>query len=982
MFSASLGQDGVVIRVYGEMATVRFPSGDRTVPIASLASRVVDPLEMLAAGQFDDQPEWFDIRLRAARIQAAYGSDNLSGLVNSRVVLRPHQIFVAHRILEKPRPSIIIADEVGLGKTIEAGLVLKELLARKAIKRILVIVPPNLLNQWQTELRVKFNELFEIIDTGRLKNERQLQPEQNPWRRFPKALLSSHLARSEELRGDLADADWDLVIVDEAHHVRRKLEGASVETTQLYRTIDILKDKVFGVLLLTATPMQLHHFELFGLVEIVEPGLYQGFADFNDDLAATLGLKAAVRVLQNWPETTPDEQRDAEQTLGSHGIRADLRSATGRESAIEQILRDSRLTQSIVRNRKRTVGGFTRRRAMRLPVTLTREEHQVHDRVEQYLQRGFAAADTKRDRLFGFELVTYQRLMASSARALRAALIRRKQRLILQQQAALLMTDDEDERLDGSNTLIYATSREEVQAIDDLVDELGQLRESKAAKLNALVQQILTGNPDEKVLVFTQYYATQDLLVELLAAQFRVVQFRGSMGRWEKDDAVRQFKEQAQVMVSTEAGGEGRNFQFCHIVVNYDLHWNPMRIEQRIGRLDRYGQKSEVHIYNIVAHGTIEDRLVDVLENRLNLFESTVGALELVLGEVEDDLRNAVLKARGDVGEAVRIFERDLDLRLKDAQLVEEKSADFVIEIGSFQRETADRLTKELSEGRVRTDLELLVLRILSLFPTAQAIPEGDEAWRIRTPPALAATLGRPFDSDYHGTFAAALAVENESLDFFGFGHPLVDMCLDYASREAAAGSTGCRALDRSVLPVPAVELHFRVEFSGVRKRSEVQSIVLSLDGQRLAGAEAQLALARPIPVNIDRPALALLEDLRTTAMQHLRKYVEGERPGVEAVNRKRAEEEASRARRIHAYNCRRLDERRSQMLEQIGRIEEEASPESRRILPALRGRIEALRREQQSVDEELGRQLANLERLQSVSESFQLLSAGLLCPA
>src|SRR5438094_10417257 len=131
------------------MATVRFPSGERTVPLDSLAPELVDPLEMLAAGRFAEQAEWFDIRLRAARIQAAYGSDNLSGLVNSRVVLRPHQIFLAHRVLEKTRPSMILADEVGLGKTVEAGLVLKELLARKSTARILTIVPPSLHNPWR-----------------------------------------------------------------------------------------------------------------------------------------------------------------------------------------------------------------------------------------------------------------------------------------------------------------------------------------------------------------------------------------------------------------------------------------------------------------------------------------------------------------------------------------------------------------------------------------------------------------------------------------------------------------------------------------------------------------------------------------------------------------------------------------------------------------------------------------------------------------
>jgi ERCC4-related helicase len=871
---------------------------------------------------------------------------------------------------------------VGLGKTVEAGLVLKELLARQSISRTLVIVPPNLLNQWQTELRVKFNELFEIVDSSLLRSTRQLHPDKNPWLRFSRALTSSHFVRSEDVRAELVDAGWDLIIVDEAHHVRRKLEGGSAEPTLLYRTVEALKDSdsTFGVLLLTATPMQLHHFELFSLVELVEPGLYQDHEDFENELVATQDFKAAARTLQSWSDSSDVERRRAASVLNGQGINFNLNVAVGREDAIDKLLASTRLTQSIVRNRKRTVGGFTKRRARRLPVDLTPDEHQIHALVERYLRKGFAAAEQQKDRLFGFELVSYQRLMASSSRALRYALEKRRAGLKDEQEENTQL-GDEDERSEGSRTLALATLQDELDAIEELIDRLANVPESKAQHLATLVRQILARDPSEKVLVFTQYYGTQDLITELLAKEFSLVQFRGTMSRWEKDEAVARFRESAQVMVSTEAGGEGRNFQFCHIIVNYDLHWNPMRIEQRIGRLDRYGQRRDVHIYNIVARGTIEDHLIDIFENRLHLFEAAVGALELILGEVEEDLKKALLKASGDIDQAAEMFIRDVDLRLRDAQRVEEKSADFLIEIGSFRKDLAERLTTDLRESRVRTDLELLVIKILSLFPTARMEAEGDQ-WHIVVPPALPTALGRQLDHEYQGTFAAPLAVENESLEFFAFGHPLVDACLEFASRYATQGLTGIRTLPSSAMAAPAVVMNFLVEFAGVRKRADILSIVLHFDGQRNLQAEMHLPFARPTTAPLSVPSTDELEILRSMAFGHLQTYAEKERPAVIEINAKRAADEVSRAERIHAYNQRRTQERRQLLIDRITRIELEGDADQKKILPALRGQIEATRRDEASLAEELRRKLADLNRLRTVRESFELISAALLVPA
>ncbi len=974
VYSSAVGQEGVVVRRYGtDMATVRFPTGERTVPISTLTRVVVDPFELLGAGSYGDEPEWFDIRLRAARIQAAYGSDNLSGLSNSRVLLKPHQIFVAHRILEKPRPSMILADEVGLGKTVQAGLVMKELLARRSVERILVIAPPNLLNQWQNELRIKFNEQFEIVDSAMLVRARQLARGNNPWLRFNRALVSLHLARKEEVREDLAGAAWDLVVLDEAHHCRRKADGA----TLLYRTLERLKDDAFGVMLLTATPMQLHPMELYGLVEIVEPGLYQGYEEFQEEAFASQDLRRAVRTLQAWDEASEAERRHAMAQLD--GARPDLRSPLDRERATHHLLERLRLTQAIVRNRKRTVGGFTRRRAQTVLVDLTDEELEVHSALTDYVRRGYRAARDRRDSLLGLELVVFQRLLASSSRALSVALRNRLQRLLGERARTAELTDDPDEPTEGSTTLVLGNHSDEVSTLRRLIEALEKLADSKVAVLERLVRKILAKDPTEKILIFTQFLATQQLICERLAG-LSVVKFHGGMSRWDKDAAVLRFKREAQVMVSTESGGEGRNFQFCHILINFDLHWNPMRIEQRIGRLDRYGQRRNVHVYNLAARGTIEEQLLAVFEHRLNLFEATVGALELVLGEMEDDLRQALIDAAGSVDDAVERFERALELRLDDARRVEEKSADFLIELASYRPHEADRLTEELRQGRVQTDLELLILKLLRRFPTARVEPDGD-AYQITVPPALPRAVGVHLERVYRGTFSAAIAVDNEDLDFFGFGHPLVDACLRYAEAEASAGLVAVRRLPGGALQQPAIESHWVLEFSGVRKWARVESIVLALDGTRLVEAEERLALAEPFPDAVVGPDAATVERLRERAIAELRRVADAERPAVAERNQRHAAQERSRATRIFRYNRRRIEDRAARLRAQIQALQAEGNPERLRIVPALQGQIEALGRELADHEASLEERLREIDARSMVSESFRLVSAALLVP-
>jgi len=980
--SRSLDQHGVVVGLHGDMASIRTPSGLRTVPINTLKVETDDPLEMLAMGEFDEDPEWFEVRLRAARLEAAYGSDEMSGLANSRVILRPHQIFVAHRVLDKPRPSMILADEVGLGKTVEAGLVIKELLARRAVDTVLIVTPPNLLNQWQTELRIKFNERFEIVDRARLGQVRRLHPERNPWSRLPKALVSSYLVRDEEVREEIKGIDWGLVVLDEAHHCRRKRDGSGITTTQLYRTFDELKDGAFGLLLLTATPMQLDPYELYSLVDLVEPGLFQSQEDFFEDAFASAEARGAVKSLQGWSDLTAQDRRELEWLLAKRDIQGSLASPTEREDMVDGLLATVRVTDAIVRNRKRTVGGFTRRIAQTNVVDLTPEETEIHGRLDDYLRRGFEAARAHHDRLLSLEMVTFHRLLTSSSAALASALANRRRRLLREAADMAELSDDPDESQETSMTLVMPGLMQEVEVLDSLIGDLQGVNDSKVQKLVELVRALLQRDPNEKILIFTQFLATQRLIADRLS-DFRVVRFNGGMSRVEKDVAVARFRTEAQVMISTESGGEGRNFQFCHILINHDLHWNPMRIEQRIGRLDRYGQKYNVQIYNLVQRGTIEDRLLELFIRRLDLFEVSVGALELVLGEFENDLKGALVNASGDISQAVQRFERDLELRIRDSARVEAKSADFLIEVRSFRPDEADALTLNLQQERVRIDLERLVIHLLALFPTAHFEVEGDdqEVYRITVPPALPRAAGVRLEQEYVGSFSAARAVQDESLDFFGFGHPLVDAGLKYATGQLAAGRTACRALPAQVRSGPAVELHYVVELEGIRKWKREVGLVFTLDGQRLPEAEAELAFAEAASPPVELPPVERLEHVRDVSIEAMATYISRERDQFDQLNQRWVAEERRRVRRIHSYNVRRIEDRVDALRLQIMRLDTENDPDRARIIPALRGQINRLERELETLEGELSGRLQEIEARASVGESLNLVSAALLMP-
>jgi len=496
-----------------------------------------------------------DLALRAARLATHAGFDRLICLPMVRdMELLEHQIRTAKTVLQRFRGRALLCDEVGLGKTIEAGLVLSELVMRGLARSVLVLTPPSLIEQWQGEMRRKF--ALEIVNQD---DPAFRQKGADAWTQFDRVIVSLHTAKREPHRSAILARQWDLVIVDEAHHLRNR-------NTQMWKFASELRKQF--ILLLTATPVQNNLDELFNLVTLLEPGLLSTAKQFQR------------RFVDRKDKLTPKNVSEL------HAL----------------------LSEVMVRNRRSTVGlQFTRRWARTDRVVLTAQERALYDEVTRFVRLHLRSAGAKGG-IARMALIALQMAMGSSSKA-----------------AASTLQNMAD------NDKVAAEDRE---ALTQLAHQARGL--SDHSKVDRLLQ-LLDEYPD-KLVLFTQFRATQELLQRRLTeARHNVAVFHGGLSRLEKEAAVERFRGPARLLLATEAGSEGRNLQFAHAVCNFDLPWNPMKIEQRIGRLSRIGQTHDVHVFNLVAADTVEAAVLHLLEAKLNMFELVIGEIDMILGNLEEE---------------------------------------------------------------------------------------------------------------------------------------------------------------------------------------------------------------------------------------------------------------------------------------------------------------------------------------------------------
>ncbi|MHB1975009.1 MAG: DEAD/DEAH box helicase [Acidimicrobiales bacterium] len=499
-----------------------------------LAGAAVDP----AASALVDQ---------AVATSSRPGFDTLMCLPRLRFEPFAYQLSAAETVLRRMRGRAILADEVGLGKTIEAGLVLSELRLRGLAARSLLVVPPGLLEQWQEELDRKF-ALPSLVVSGAV----SLPEKGEGW---PLLLVSLPTARRSGLRERLAAIRWDLVVVDEAHRVRQPQSASG----RLVRSL-----ATRSLLLLTATPVENRLDDVFQLVSLVQPG--------------RLGTAREFR-----------QHHGGARSPGTAGPGTELaRDLPGLRRVLREVM---------VRHRRSEVAlMLPRRLAETVRVQPSRDEAALYATVSDRVRR--EGRDAPPARVLALRAV--QRLAGSSPRAL-------------------------------------APTLDKVGWHDLAEVARAQPFPAKAGALATRLRRHL--GEGSKVVVFTAFRETLADLVEMSTGYgFPAVAYHGGLSRREKEGAIAAFRDEVPVLLTTEAAGEGRNLQFCHVMVNFDLPWNPMQIEQRLGRIHRIGQDHDVLVTNLVAAGTIEDRVLAVLEAKLNLFELVVGELDMVLGRVGDEL--------------------------------------------------------------------------------------------------------------------------------------------------------------------------------------------------------------------------------------------------------------------------------------------------------------------------------------------------------
>ena len=490
----------------------------------------------------------FRLNLEAHKLSLLPAFDTLLSLNLSRGIIPfEHQINSVKKLLGRFRGRGMLCDEVGLGKTIEASLAMLELITRGLIKRVLILVPPSLIEQWKEETFFKFNLEFITSDEKEFKSQGSAA-----WGKFERIIASIHTAKKTPHSDAIKQEDFDLIIVDEAHHLKNA-------NTVSWKFLNSLKKKY--IFLLTATPVQNNLEELFNLVTLVYPGELGTLKSFKKNF------------ISSGDHLMPKNYEQLRSLLG------------------ELIIRNRRATSDVK---------FTKRYAKTIRIHLSKSEKDLYESVSDMVKNQYAG----------------------SPQQVKMALRILQEEIGSIPPAAVSTLESLKDKLPDS------------AAISDLIKQCNHLAFSEKVKV---LIDVIHKTPD-KVIVFTKFRASHTAIMAALEKHgIRYSPLHGGLTRHEKEKSIKEFQNTSKVLVATDVGSEGRNLQFCNHIINFDLPWNPMKIEQRIGRISRIGQEKEVHGTNLSAKDTIEDHILYLLDAKINMFELVIGEIDVILGRLDEE---------------------------------------------------------------------------------------------------------------------------------------------------------------------------------------------------------------------------------------------------------------------------------------------------------------------------------------------------------
>ncbi|MEI8371274.1 MAG: SNF2-related protein [Planctomycetota bacterium] len=780
-------------------------------------ARATGPWEDAKAARWG-RLELFELRQWAFLLPALNTGGEIS---NARTELLPHQILLTHRIANAKRRRILIADEVGLGKTIETGMVLRELMSRGEANRVLIVTPAGLTLNWLDELEDKFGlsptVLGEDFDDSRF----------DAWERNPLAIASiDRLKRKERVRRLAQAPNWDVVVIDEAHHLSKYRTGRKVRSTQNYRLAEVLRQKTRDLLLLSATPHQGDEYHFYSLISLLDDQLFG--------------------------------------------------------SAEEIVSRRDKLDQLMIRRTKREVTDsegrplFAKRIVHTEGFNLSAAERKFYDALNDYLVEGYNIAESDPNnaekRAVGFVMTTFQRLASSSPRAIRAALLKHLLRLLIRKANSLeevtslrrgrfgdrdelvrlrersielaceiwFFPNTEQGRLDAEQRILgekrdlakrrtkadieealeeaeyhdeggldvfealYVGIPNEISKIEDLLTKFPDRIDRKLDRLLRGVDRLRAENLAERFIIFTQYRQTQEYLREHLGNRYgsdQVVLIKGGDIQ-AKRAAAAEFRRDAgaRFLISTSAGGEGINLQVCRILFNYDLPWNPMAIEQRIGRIHRYGQQHTAQVYNLIATDTIEGQVHLHLQNKLERIAAAIGKVNED-GTPREDFLSSILGPLSERLDYIALYRdalvhKDFD---RTTQEIEEAVKNAVqagdvldslcqglepFNLDKFRAIRGDVTWKDLAEFVTR-----------ALAEVGAKFSWRDDVLTVELPEQFRQQAGIADHYD-HLTFDRRRAMQAPDLELAGIGHPLVDALLAHFRAPALSGLTCVREVD------------------------------------------------------------------------------------------------------------------------------------------------------------------------------------------